>query len=116
MATRKPLYLSFFTGEILEFADGDVVAGSNVVAYQTQSPGYTLTADDMLVQVTGTGTINLPSVDTVAGYMFHIKNSGTGTVTVDGYTTDLIDNELTVILSPKDSLSIISDGGKWVIV
>jgi hypothetical protein len=65
---------------------------------------------------TSAGTINLPSA-TGSGNRFTIKNSTTNTVTIDGYSSQTIDDETTQDLYQEDSVDLLDFiSGKWAVV
>ena len=77
---------------------------------------YTVLSTDFLIDCTsGTFTVNLPSAVGVGGKIYQIKNSGTGTITVDANGSQTIDGSLTKTLANKDVLQITSDGSNWLI-
>ncbi len=85
--------------------------------YVTKSSNYTITTTDGIIDVTSNSvTISLPTAVGNDGIEFIIKNSGTGIVTVDGFGTETTDDELTRKLSPKDSITIVSNGANWIII
>lgn len=83
----------------------------------TDSP-YTLASTGVLLCDTDSGniTVNLPLASSYPGRMYRIKNTGTGTVTVDGSGSDTIDGSLTATLSQNEAITIISDGTEWWII
>lgn len=85
-------------------------------AVAAKTTDYTATIDDSVVACTGTLTVTLPAVSTISGRIYHIKNTGTGIVTVDGNSTETIDDELTVTLIPDENLTIVTDGSEWYIL
>ena len=83
----------------------------------TKTDNYTLTDNDYLVLVNGTYTMTLPTAVGINGRCYHIKNIGSGIVTVDANGTQTIDGELTQLIVTKyDSLMIVSDNSNWHIV
>ena len=86
-------------------------------ALVTKTAAYTLTtSDNIVVATTGTWNATLPTAVSAAGTEYIIKNSGTGTITVDTTSSQTIDGSLTVALAQYDSLTVVSDGTNWVIV
>lgn len=59
----------------------------------------------------GTGTFTLTAAATLtSGWFAQIKNSGSGTLTLDPNATETIDGNLTLNLNPQESLIIVCDG------
>lgn len=69
---------------------------------------YTTTYADHLLICDGTFTVNLNSPG-VNGQELIIKNSGTGTITVDAYGAHTIDGALTQTLTQYQSITIIAE-------
>jgi hypothetical protein len=89
------------------------------VKYRNISATYTATtSDDYFINITsGTFTLNLPTAATPYGQVYVIKNSGTGTVTVDPNGTQTIDGATTFTMNVQNgSITIIGDGSNWKIV
>ena len=80
------------------------------------STTYFVTSTDYFVEATsGTFTIGLPTAVGIEGKIYQIKNSGAGNITVDPNGAQTIDGSSTVVLGPKESLYIVSNGADWVI-
>lgn len=90
----------------------------NARAVVTKTGTYTATTSDGLILCNGTFTINLPTAASVgAGWVYQIKNIGTGTVTIDGNASETIDGQTTIALAVQyDNLTICSDGSNWLIL
>ena len=59
---------------------------------------YTVTDEDYMVDVSGgTFTISLPTAVGRKGKLYVIKNNGTGAVTVEPYSSELIDGYINAI-------------------
>ena len=89
------------------------------VKYRNISATYTATtSDDYFINITsGTFTLNLPTAATPYGQVYVIKNSGTGTVTVDPNGSQTIDGATTFTMNVQNgSITIIGDGSNWKIV
>jgi len=89
------------------------------VKYRNISATYTATtSDDYFINITtGTFTLNLPTAATPYGQVYVIKNSGTGTITVDPNGTQTIDGATTFTMNIQNgSITIIGDGTNWKIV
>lgn len=67
---------------------------------------------NLLLWQTGVGNMVLPNIGTVpAGYYISVNNEGTGILTIAGNAN--IDNNVSITVSPNQSLSVISDGARW---
>lgn len=88
------------------------------VAYVEKTSTYTISATtDFIVNCTsGTFTVDLPTAVGITGRMFIIKNTGGGTITVNGDGSETIDGSLTQLLTTTDSLHICSTGVNWIIL
>ena len=96
---------------------GLITLGSFTAPYTAVTSNYTVGEDDYVVDATsGTFTITLPSATDIIGKNYLIKNSGTGTITVDGSGSQTIDGEITTTLRQFGSVQIISDGSDWIVV
>lgn len=83
----------------------------------TKSSNYTVVAGDRgkLLSCTGTITINLLAAATAgAGFAVVVKNSGSGTVTIDANLTESIDGSETIALKASGSAVLICDGSGWI--
>ena len=77
----------------------------------------TLKAGDELILCNGTFTVTLPLVTSLLGKVYTIKNTGTGTITIDGNNSETIDGQATASLSSQyDFITILSDKSSWHIV
>lgn len=87
-------------------------------AYTARTTTYTATTSDYFIDcTTGTFTVNLFTAVGNTGRILIIKNSGTGTITVDPNGTQTIDGATTQTLSTQWSrVHIISDGTNWKII
>lgn len=65
----------------------------------------------------GTGTLPLTDVTTLGNdFFFLLRNSGTGTLTVDPSNAQLIDGGASVMLQPGESTLVVSSGVAWFTV
>jgi hypothetical protein len=87
-------------------------------AYLARTTTYTATTSDYLIDcTTGTFTVTLFAASGNAGRILIIKNSGTGTITVDGNGAETIDGATTQTLSTQWSrITIMCDGTNWKII
>jgi hypothetical protein len=92
------------------------VAGSTV-AYVQKNSNYTVTLSNVTIDCVATLTLTLPTAIGIMGKVFNIKNSGTGTVTVDAHGTQTIDGSETIELTVQnESKTIVSTGSNWIII
>ncbi len=93
-----------------------------VVSVVTKTGEYTATALDCVILCDASGgafPINLPAASGVTGLILHIKkiDSSGSAVTIDGDSTETIDDDQTIDLSLQyQSVMIISDGTSWHII
>jgi hypothetical protein len=87
-------------------------------AYVTKTGAYTATNDDYVIDCTsGTFTVTLPASSGRTGRILIIKNSGAGTITVDGNGAETIDGAATYAISVQyGTIQIMSDGTNWKII
>jgi hypothetical protein len=87
-------------------------------AYVAKTGAYTATNDDYVIDCTsGTFTVTLPASSGRTGRILIIKNSGAGTITVDGNASETIDGATTVTLAVQyGTIQIMSDGANWKII
>ena len=86
--------------------------------YVAKTSTYTATTSDYTINCTsGTFTVNLPTAVGIAGRLYVIKNSGAGTITVDGSGSETIDGTTTYTLNVQyQSITIQSDGANWIVL
>ena len=88
-----------------------------VFAYVAKTTTYTAAVTDYVIDCTsGTFTVNLPPVSGLTGQTFIIKNSGTGTITVDGDGSETIDGATTQTISSGASIVVMCTGTAWIIL
>jgi len=93
------------------------VSGTITTAYDFKSDNYTLTENDSTIEcTTNSFTITLPTSIGISGKIYYIKNTGSGTITIDANGTETIDNELTQTITQWDSIVLQSNGINWVII
>lgn len=106
--------------------DGDGVAGNPTiqlavspdiqglrVSTLTTSVNYNATANDYVILVSATATVNLPAAATFDGQIYAIRNVGSGTVTIDPSGTEQIDGTATKSLAAGGFATIVCDGAQW---
>lgn len=88
----------------------------------TKTGAYTLTSSDYTVICNATGgafTITLPTAASHTGRIYYIKkiDSSANAVTVDGDSSETIDDSTTAVLTAQyESITIQSDGSEWWII
>lgn len=117
-----PAYVSYQSTAPVSPSTGDFWVDSDSTpvtlstAVQTTAVDMSPTATSWLVVCTATLTVTLPTAVGLTGKQLIVKNSGVGTVTVDGDGSELIDGAATQSLSAADSVTVVSTGSGWVIV
>jgi len=111
-------YLAGLLGEDGLVATALATLGSAFAGIMSVSVNTTLTTADRgkVINVTsGTITITLPAAASAgAGFCVIVRNSGTGTVTLDGNLTETIDGSETVALKQYDQAVLVCDGTGWI--
>lgn len=88
---------------------------TDTMSYVSKTSNYTLTDSDYLVECTAnTFTITLPTAVGIEGRIYNIKNTGTGTITVEGSET--IDGETTQTVSQWSNLKVMSNGANYIVI
>lgn len=111
--------LSTFMGTVLNDADAATALktlGASLNTVTAKSSAYTVIATDrgVLLDCTGTFTLTLTAAATLAnGFVFGLRNSGTGVITIDPNAAELIDGAATVTLGAGDSCLVVCDGAAW---
>lgn len=87
-------------------------------AYLARTTAYTATTSDYLIDcTTGTFTVTLFAASGNAGRIIMVKNSGTGTITVDANASETIDGATTYSLSAQyATVQLMCDGTNWKII
>ena len=90
---------------------------NSVQPYVSKNSNYTAAITDWAIECTANSfTVLLPTAVGITGKVFNIKNTGSGTITVDGSGTETIDGSLTKALAQWDSVTIQSNGANWIIL
>lgn len=100
---------------------GNIIGDKGIhLAYKSVSSTYAITATgDFFVDCIGTFTVTLPNgATTTPGYIFVVKNSGTGTITIDATGPGIIDGGSSVSLSSQFSSYMFQGDGSngWKII
>jgi hypothetical protein len=95
---------------------GLISLGGVTFPYKAITATYSITADDQAIECTsGTFTVTLPTAVGIAGRIYSIKNSGSGTITTNTTSSQTIDEQLTRTLSRNESLYLQANGSNWII-
>ena len=84
-----------------------------------KSASYTTVQADRgrLIDCTGTWTLSLHAAATAgAGYALAVRNSGSGTITIDPNSTETIDGATTVTVLAGESTLLVCTGSAWLTV
>lgn len=104
----------------IELSDNHIhVNGTVRSKYAAKSASYTLALGDRVINFTsGSNVATLPTAATASGIEFIIKNSGTGTITINTTSSQTIDGAASgdIKLNQYDSLHVMSDGSNWIIL
>ena len=85
--------------------------------YKAKTANYTIQTNDSVIDATsGTFTVTLPTASAVAGKLYYIKNSGTGTLTLDTTSSQTMDGVLTNTLIQASCITVLSNGANWIIL
>jgi hypothetical protein len=111
LATPLKNYIDAVNQEIDDAIDGLFPAGIT-----SASTNYTVQDSDngKLINASNTITVTLPSASTAGvGFLVWVRNSGSGTVTVDGDGAETINGSATLTLHPGESIVITTTGSNW---
>lgn len=82
----------------------------------SKSGAYTVAVGDFnsTIKATGTWTLSLLAAATAAdGFVFAIRNAGSGSITIDPNGGEQIDGAATVVLAAGESCFLACDGSAW---
>ena len=111
--TDGTIFNASFWTDIFNRIDAMVTAN-----YTARTANYTaLNTDDFINCTSGSFTITLHAANdsTRSFNPLYIKNSGTGTITIDANSSETIDGELTLTMAPGDGIVLISTGTAWAV-
>jgi hypothetical protein len=96
----------------------EIIQGGVKFYQQTNTANViTLTTNDNIVICDAfTVDINLPTAVGNEGLIYTIKYVGLGVLTINTKGVELIDNELTLLLTKNDSVTIFSSGSEWFVI
>ena len=92
--------------------------GAFAAGVEAKTSAYTVTAADRgkILLCTGTWTLSLPPAATAGdGFLFCVKNAGSGAITLDADASETIDGELTATLENTGAATmlLVCDGTAW---
>ena len=74
---------------------GLISLGGLTFPYVSKTTTYTITDADYFIDCSGTFTVTLPTSVGIAGRIYVVKNSGSGTITVNTTSAQTIDGSST---------------------
>jgi len=94
-------------------------AGSFAGGYVSKSANYTATVNDFMIEcTTGTFQVTLPTAAGISGRIYHVANSGAGTITVATTSSQTFVNvtatPTTLTLSVVGNITVMSNGANWI--
>lgn len=93
------------------------ISANIVSAYTTKTADYTIVATDNIIECTANSfTITLPTAIGVKGKQYIVSNSGVGTITIDAFSTQTIQGDLTQLIYTDESFTLVSDGANWKVI
>jgi len=93
------------------------IDGSVGTKFTNISSTTTLDNSHHTIFTSGTLTLNLPQASTATGREYVIvKTDDTNTLTIDPYSTETINGNLTFVLSLSSSCTIKSNGNNWHLI
>ena len=85
-------------------------------AVLAKGAAYTVVATDrgkLIDCTTGTWTLTLTAAATLGSFAFAVRNSGSGTITIDPNLSETIDGASTIALAAGESCVVVCDGTKF---
>ncbi len=114
--TNMRAYLNGLMGDVGTISSAMQTLGVPLSKYQAASGAFTMTAAyrGRLIDCTGTFTISGLAASTAGdGFVFGIKNSGSGAITFNPNSSELVDDATTIVMAPGESALIICTGTAW---
>lgn len=113
------LTLRTSAGVLIKEVDNIVGEASNVFGASVTSVSTNTAITEIykngVINCTSTVTLSLIDVATAGqGFLFTVKNSGDGIITLDPDAAELIDGVASIVLYPTQSCIVICDGTGWV--
>lgn len=85
-------------------------------SYVAKTATYTLTGSDYMVEcTTNTFTVTLPTAVGLSGRLYSVKNTGTGTITLEGDGAETIDGAANKSIAQWENITVMSNGANWII-
>jgi len=98
-------------------ATGLSTLGAFASVHLPKTGAYTVVLADrgrLIDATSGTWTLNLPAVASAGnGFSLMVRNSGTGTITIDPSGAELVDGATTVTVAPGNGLVLMCTGTAW---
>lgn len=109
--------LSIDNGAFVADSSGVVLTTSLTLPIVAKVAAYTITNLDYTINCTsGSFTVTLPTAVGIAGRVYVIKNSGVGSITLDGNGAQTIDTLATQPIVSGGAMKVQSDGANWIII
>lgn len=90
--------------------------GHHGAQVQSKSAAYTVVKADAgsIFFCSNTFTLTLPAVTSLGNpFCFTVVNTGTGLITIDPDSSELIDGGSTLLVGPGDAVSVVGDSSTW---
>jgi hypothetical protein len=85
------------------------------LAYKYVTSSYSILDTDYFIEASGTFSVTLPTAVGITGSSFEIKNTGTGVITIQTTSSQLIDNLPSYNLAFYDTVQLESNGSNWLV-
>ncbi len=82
----------------------------------SKSANYTVLTSDIgtVFLMSSTFTLSLPTLASATpGFFFEVRNTGSGYITIDPDSAELIDGRTTIIVYPGEAFQIVASGSSW---
>lgn len=109
-------FLAGLLGTSGTLADARAALGTPLAATLARTTGTTVTTSDCgrLIDGTSSWTLTLPTASSAGdGWAIAVRNSGTGTITLDPAGSEQIDGAATVALAAGDACFVVCTGSAW---
>jgi hypothetical protein len=86
-------------------------------SYTAQTANYNVGDGDYLIECTANSfSVTLPTAVGIRNKSYEIKNSGSGTITLDTTASQTIDGELSLEIFEQENITVISNNVNWLIL